>query len=59
MQESRIMATEREHELVRLVKVKLRLNPDYVPDIEELVATNAVRQEQAFKDAVADPSDGR
>ena len=51
------MATERERELVRVVKVKLRLNPDYQPSNEELVAMNAVSLDQEWNDANAKTSE--
>ena len=51
------MATERERELVRVVKVKLRLNPDYQPSNEELVAMNAVSLDQEWNDTSAKPSE--
>ena len=40
------MATEREHDLERRAKTKLRLSPNYIPSNEELVAMNAVQLEQ-------------
>ena len=43
-------ATIREHGLVKLVKAKLRQNPNYLPNMEELVAMNAVELEVKWKE---------
>ena len=43
-------ATVREHGPVKLLKAKLHRDPNYLPNIEELVAFNAVELEQKWKE---------
>jgi len=50
MNESSIRATIREQGLVKLVKSKLRLDPRYVMNFEELVAMNAVKLEEQWEE---------
>ena len=44
------MVTVRERGLVKLVKAKKRLNPNYPPCSEELIAMNAVELELKSKE---------
>ena len=50
MNEHCIKATIREHGLVKLVMSKLRLDQNYQMNIEELVAMNAVKLEEHWKE---------